>query len=65
MVKNFKAAEGKCFPLKYKGKVMFISSDQPQEIDTDKIDYVTKIQLNKAIEDKEVIDVSSVKKGNK
>lgn len=55
-VKAFKAAEGKIFPIYYKGSIVKIGQEAV-EIDVEHLSYESKIQFDQALKLKSIFEV--------
>lgn len=65
MTKTYKASKGKAFPVRIAGRLELITDSKDFPVDLDKIDYFTKNSLDKAVQDKDIVEVTPKAKGSK
>jgi hypothetical protein len=55
---TYRAHPGKVMPLKINKKLHLIKEDEDLTVDHDEIDYITKTHIKRAIEEKDIFEVT-------
>lgn len=58
MTKIYKAHKGRAFPVRVENRIVLITEDKETPIDEMRIDYHSRIALKRAIQDKDILEVT-------